>query len=96
MIIRVPAHKHPQIAPSEFVNWIQVHGETPAMKQSKVRRQKSKLSRSMSYNDANITSNEDSNTSTSTTSSSSSGEDSPTSPKDYDLPQMQMKDGRYK
>ncbi|KAI8137762.1 hypothetical protein BJV82DRAFT_330604 [Fennellomyces sp. T-0311] len=66
-LIWVPAHKHPQIAPSEFVNWIQVHGAAPTRKGSKVKRQKSQLSRSMSYNDD---------------ASTESDSDSPVSPRD--------------
>ncbi|KAI9491647.1 hypothetical protein BDB00DRAFT_930228 [Zychaea mexicana] len=77
-LIWVPAHKHPQIAPSEFVHWIQVHGAAPTRKGSKVKRQKSQLSRSMSYNDAL----EDFDKDTSTDSTSES--DSPVSPKDTD------------
>ncbi|KAI7848346.1 hypothetical protein BDC45DRAFT_317275 [Circinella umbellata] len=73
---RVPAHKHPQIAPSEFVNWIQVHGAAPTRKGSKVKRQKSQLSRSMSYNDPST--NDFDKESQSTASES----DSPVSPHD--------------
>lgn len=51
LFFRVPADKHPEIAPSEFANWIKLHGTSPTRNGSKVRRQKSKLSKSVSLND---------------------------------------------
>jgi hypothetical protein len=50
-MIRVPAKKHPQIAPAEFANWIKQHGDEKPEKiknKSKLRRKKSHLS-SVSY-----------------------------------------------
>ncbi|ORY90367.1 hypothetical protein BCR43DRAFT_499195 [Syncephalastrum racemosum] len=78
-LIWVPAHKHPQIAPSEFVNWLEVHGASPTRRDSKIKRQKSRLNRSVSACDLD----EDD-----TTTSSSS--DSPVSPSDAELPPFSL------
>ncbi|KAF7723170.1 hypothetical protein EC973_002305 [Apophysomyces ossiformis] len=43
-LIWVPADKHPQIAPSEFSEWIRTNGTDPLRRASKVRRKKSQLS----------------------------------------------------
>ncbi|KAL0089373.1 hypothetical protein J3Q64DRAFT_1636511 [Phycomyces blakesleeanus] len=43
---RVPANKHPQIAPGEFVNWINTHPTNPARRTSEIKRRNSSLSQS--------------------------------------------------
>ncbi|CAO3597475.1 unnamed protein product [Absidia cylindrospora] len=43
-IIWVPAAKHPQIAPNEFLEWIKTHGGTTPYNKNPVRRQRSTLS----------------------------------------------------
>ncbi|KAI9311582.1 hypothetical protein BX666DRAFT_1996577 [Dichotomocladium elegans] len=88
-LIWVPAHKHPEIAPSEFVHWIQQHGASATIQNTKVRRQRSKLSRSMSYDDL-FENEKDSSTAT----GSSSGDEPPASPKDDGDLILGQKDGK--
>ncbi|KAI9025938.1 hypothetical protein CLU79DRAFT_844484 [Phycomyces nitens] len=45
-LIWVPANKHPQIAPSEFANWINTHPTNPARRSSEIKRRHSSLSQS--------------------------------------------------
>ncbi|OAD70124.1 hypothetical protein PHYBLDRAFT_76156 [Phycomyces blakesleeanus NRRL 1555(-)] len=45
-LIWVPANKHPQIAPGEFVNWINTHPTNPARRTSEIKRRNSSLSQS--------------------------------------------------
>lgn len=47
-INRVPADKHPEIAPNEFANFIKTHGaNTPTRRASSLQRRKSILSQSL-------------------------------------------------
>lgn len=48
IIIRVPADKHPQIAPTEFANFIKTHGTKSPIKSGRLNRRKSILSQSLS------------------------------------------------
>jgi hypothetical protein len=48
MYNRVPADKHPQIAPNEFATFIKTHGiNTPSRRSSSLHRRKSVLSQSI-------------------------------------------------
>lgn len=58
--LRVPADKHPQIAPNEFANFIKTHGaNTPSRKSSSLRRRKSILSQSLSVKSNRLPENQD-------------------------------------
>jgi hypothetical protein len=49
ILFRVPADKHPEIAPTEFANFIKTHGaNTPSRNNSTLHRRKSILSQSLS------------------------------------------------
>ncbi|KAI9299316.1 hypothetical protein BJ944DRAFT_245408, partial [Cunninghamella echinulata] len=49
----LPAHKHPEIAPSEFAKWIENNGSANIARKTSLRRKSSVLSQTHSINDEN-------------------------------------------
>lgn len=59
LYFRVPADKHPQIAPIEFANFIKTHGTKLPTKSGRLHRRRSILSQSLSVKSTNDTVEDD-------------------------------------